>query len=88
MLSPEATDALIHTSKQRNNVGFDLTEREQEVLALVVKGQSNLEISNQLSISMATVKYHLTNIFSKLGAKNRVEATTIALKHHLVNQVN
>jgi DNA-binding CsgD family transcriptional regulator len=33
---------------------------------------------------MATVKYHLKNIYSKLGAKNRVEAATIALEHHLV----
>jgi NarL family two-component system response regulator LiaR len=85
-LAPEATEALINATRQKPGVGFDLTRREQEILALLVKGLSNLEISNQLSISIATVKYHLTNIFTKLGAKNRVEATTIALEHDLVNK--
>lgn len=84
MLSPEATEALIQDKKPKNGIGFDLTDRERQVLALLVNGNSNLEISNQLSISMATVKYHLTSIFTKLGAKNRVEAAIIALENHLV----
>ncbi|KPK08348.1 MAG: hypothetical protein AMJ56_11830 [Anaerolineae bacterium SG8_19] len=87
-LAPEATEALIQKTRQRPSVRFDLTDREREVLALLAQGLSNLEISNQLSISMATVKYHLTNIFTKLGAKNRVEAATIALEHNLVNKLN
>lgn len=85
MLAPEATEALIHMGQQRSDVGFDLTDREQEILTLLTRGLTNLEISNQLSITTATVKFHLTNIFSKLGAKNRVEAVTIALEHDLVN---
>lgn len=85
-LAPEATEALIRATRQGPGVGFDLTAREREVLALLVDGLSNLEISEQLSIGMATVKYHLTNIFTKLGAKNRVEATTIALEHNLVDK--
>ena len=87
-LAPEATEALIHAKYQKPGIGFDLTEKEREVLAFLVKGLSNLEIANQLSISTATVKYHLTNIFSKLGAKNRVEATTIALEYNLVEKNN
>jgi NarL family two-component system response regulator LiaR len=87
ILAPEATEALIQATRQTPGVGSDLTPRELEVLALLVNGLSNLEISAQLSISMATVKYHLTNIFTKLGAKNRVEAATIALEHNLVNQL-
>jgi len=87
-LAPEATEALIRSTRQRNEVGFDLTEREQEVLALLVAGSSNLEISQDLSIAMATVKFHLTNIFAKLGARNRVEAATIALEHHLLSKRN
>ena len=86
ILAPEATEALIQATRQRPGVGSDLTAREREVLALLVDGLSNLEIAEQLSIGMATVKYHLTNIFTKLGAKNRVEAATIALEHNLVNQ--
>jgi NarL family two-component system response regulator LiaR len=86
MLAPEATQALIHANHQRPSIGFDLTVKEREVLTWLVKGLSNLEISDQLSVSVATVKYHLTNIFSKLGANNRVEAVTIALEHNLVDK--
>ena len=86
VLAPEATEALIQAARQEDEVGFDLTPREREVLVLLVDGSTNREISQQLSIGMATVKYHLTNIFSKLGAKNRVEAVTIAIEHDLVNQ--
>lgn len=85
-LAPEATEALIHAVQERPGIGSDLTKREREVLALLVQGLSNPEISQQLSISMATVKYHLTNIFSKLGAKNRVDVATIALAHNLVDK--
>ena len=84
-LAPEATEALIESTRQRPDVGFDLTKREQEVLSLLVAGLSNRGIAEQLSLSMATVKFHLTNIFTKLGAKNRVEAATIALEYNLVN---
>jgi len=85
-LAPEATEALIQAARQRSGVGYDLTEREKEVLALLVNGRSNNEISNLLSISLTTVKYHLRNIYSKLDAKSRVEAVTIALEHHLVSK--
>ena len=84
MLSPEATEALIQPNSQGAGTEFDLTDREKEVLDLLAKGFSNLEISSQLSISIATVKYHLTSIFTKLGAKNRVEAVTIAIENNLV----
>ena len=87
-LAPEATEALIESTRLRPEVGFDLTKREQEVLSLLVAGLTNGEIAGQLSLSEATVKFHLTNIFSKLGAKNRVEAATIALEHDLVNKRN
>jgi NarL family two-component system response regulator LiaR len=86
MLSPEATEALIQTSSHGPGARFDLTERERQVLTLLAQGHSNLEISNRLSISTATVKYHLSSIFSKLEAKNRVEAVTIALEHNLVEK--
>jgi two-component system, NarL family, response regulator LiaR len=85
-LAPEATEALIKAARQKSGLGFDLTRREKEVLALLVKGQSNSEIAAALSISLATAKYHLGNIFSKLGAKSRVEAVTIALEHKLVEK--
>jgi NarL family two-component system response regulator LiaR len=88
MLAPEATKALIQTERQRPGLGSDLTETERKILAALVRGLSNQEISNQYSISVATVKYHLTNIFSKLGVRNRVEVTTLALEHNLVENPN
>jgi NarL family two-component system response regulator LiaR len=88
MLAPEATEALIQKSQQGSEAEFQLTDREQEILTALAKGLTNLEISDQLSISTATVKFHLTNIFTKLGAKNRVEAVAIALEHDLVNTHN
>lgn len=88
VFAPEATATLIHASDQSSGVGYDLTAREREVLVLLAQGLSNLEISVELSISMATVKYHLTNIFSKLGVNNRVEAVTTALEHKLVDSHN
>jgi NarL family two-component system response regulator LiaR len=85
-LAPEATEALINAARQKPGLGPDLTERELQVLTLLVRGQSNSEIATQFNISLATVKYHLSNIFNKLGAKSRVEAVTIALKHNLVEK--
>lgn len=84
-LAQEATEALIESTRQRTRVSYDLTMREEEVLALLVAGATNREIAKELLISEATVKFHITNIFTKLGAKNRVEAATIALDNHLVS---
>ncbi len=86
ILAPEATEALIQAARRGSEVEYHLTMREGEVMALLTNGYSNLEIAQQLSVSMATVKYHLTNIFAKLGAKNRVEAVAIALEYNLVDQ--
>jgi NarL family two-component system response regulator LiaR len=65
-------------------VAHGLTERELEVLGLVAQGKSNSDIALALFISIKTVKYHLTGIFSKLGVRNRTEAATFALSHGLV----
>lgn len=51
-----------------------LTEREEEILALVAEGQSNAQIAAALNLSENTVKFHLRNIFTKLGVSNRTEA--------------
>lgn len=83
-LAPEATQALIQAATQPPMPGHDLTEREREVLALLVKGLSNNEIAERLIVSISTVKYHVSGILSKLGAANRAEAVAMALQHHLV----
>jgi NarL family two-component system response regulator LiaR len=62
----------------------DLTRREQEVLALLVKGMSNPEIAERLVISRSTVKVHISSILSKLGVASRAEAISLALQNKLV----
>jgi DNA-binding NarL/FixJ family response regulator len=60
-----------------------LTARETEIIRGVATGQRNAEIAERLSISEATVKTHLTNIFQKLSIRDRVELTLYALRHGL-----
>jgi DNA-binding NarL/FixJ family response regulator len=61
-----------------------LTEREIDVLRLIGAGNSNKQIADQLSIGEATVKSHVTNILSKLGANDRAHAVTIGLKRGII----
>jgi DNA-binding NarL/FixJ family response regulator len=63
----------------------ELTERELEVLELIARGSSNREIAEQLFLSEATVKTHVTRIFSKLELRDRVQAVVLAYEHGLVS---
>ena len=57
-----------------------LSDREREVLQEMCKGKTNQEISTELCISESTVKFHINNIFSKLGVSDRTQAVLIAIK--------
>lgn len=61
-----------------------LSSREIDVLRLIAAGNSNKLIADQLSIGEATVKSHVTNILSKLGANDRAHAVTIGLKRGII----
>ena len=83
-LAPESAEALIHAAMHKNVIGHDLTEREQEIIALLVEGLSNPEIAERLFVSRSTVKFHVSNVLSKLGAESRTEAVAIAIQNHIV----
>ena len=83
-LAPEAAQALIQSTRKPQSPGYDLTERELEVLALMVEGLSNPEIADRLVVSRSTAKFHVSNVLSKLGVASRTEAVSLALKHHLI----
>ena len=84
-LAPEAARVLIQATRPAAEPAHDLTEREREVLNLVVQGQSNQQIAEAMVISIATVKAHVSNILSKLGVTSRAEAIAYAIKHKLVS---
>lgn len=72
---------------RRKSKAFGLTRREIEIVRSVVAGYSNREIAARSSITENTVKSHLTHIFNKLGASNRVELALFAAHHRLIDGV-
>jgi NarL family two-component system response regulator LiaR len=83
-LSPEAVQALVDATNQPPAPGMDLTEREREVLALMVEGLNNTQIAGRLVVSRSTIKTHVSHILSKLGVASRSEAVALALRSGLV----
>jgi NarL family two-component system response regulator LiaR len=83
-LSPEAAQALVQTANQPPAPGLDLTEREREVLTLMIDGLNNTQIAGRLSVSQSTIKSHVSNILSKLGAASRTEAVALALRNRII----
>jgi two-component system nitrate/nitrite response regulator NarL len=63
---------------------FSLTKREREILGLTAEGLSNKLIAKQLWVTEQTVKFHLSNIYSKLGVSNRTAASRVAQLHRLL----
>ena len=79
-ITPEvALDVALHAADEA------LSEREIEVLRHVADGRANKEIAFQLSVSENTVKGHLKTIFSKLGARDRTHAVTLALRRGIIS---
>jgi NarL family two-component system response regulator LiaR len=84
-LAPEATEVLIQATRNRaDKPDYGLTAREREVLALMVDGLSNAEIAERLVVTVATVKFHVRGILSKLEVSSRTEAVSLAWQHNLV----
>jgi DNA-binding CsgD family transcriptional regulator len=66
----------------------NLTAREVEVLRLIGAGATNKEIATHLVVSVATAERHVANIYTKIGVRNRAEATAFALRHGLARSGN
>jgi DNA-binding NarL/FixJ family response regulator len=92
LLDPSVTRRLIHEFAQRPQPPQPrevpelraLTDREREVLELVGRGLSNLEIAQRLVVSPATAKTHVTRILSKLRARDRAQLVVLAYESGLV----
>jgi DNA-binding NarL/FixJ family response regulator len=86
----QALEGNIHTAigldneQQSGAKALGLTEREITILGALARGLSNDEIAKEFWVAPQTVKFHLTNIYRKLGVKNRTEATRLAYQHGLV----
>ena len=76
----------LETARRRSKA-FGLTRRELEIVRAVVSGYTNKEIAERFTISENTVKRHLTHIFNKLGASNRVELALFTAHHRLLDGI-
>jgi two-component system, NarL family, response regulator LiaR len=84
-LAPEAANVLIQATRTpETRLGDDLTEREREVLSLMVEGLNNQQIAERLVVGLSTVKSHVSNVLSKLSASSRTEAVSFALKNSIL----
>ena len=84
----ETVRPLIDSSKAAGGkLAFGLTAREQSVVTMVMSGRSNREIADKCTVSEETIKHHLTHIFEKMGASNRLELAMIATQHGIRSAV-
>ena len=83
-LAPEAAEVLIKAATHKDEPDPGLTDRELDILRLMVDGLSNPEIAKKLFVSRSTVKFHVSNVLMKLGATSRTEAVSMALHEKLV----
>ncbi|MGB8647692.1 MAG: response regulator transcription factor [Anaerolineae bacterium] len=83
--APDGVSSLADNDERDADLIEPLSERELEVLRLIVRGLANKQIAAQLFITEHTVKFHIRAILGKLGAANRTEAVTLALQKGLVS---
>jgi NarL family two-component system response regulator LiaR len=84
-LSPEVTQALVRARARTPDQRIELKDRELEVLTLLVKGLTNPQIAENLSLSVSTIKFYVSCILEKLNVDTRTEAVAWAIQHDLVH---
>lgn len=84
MLDRKAIAGLLRHVSESEGHSVELTSRECEILDLVAQGFTNGDIADQVSLSPDTVKSHLSNIRSKLGASSRSQALAVAMRSGLI----
>jgi NarL family two-component system response regulator LiaR len=82
-LAPEATEALVRAATNPHRADQELTPRENEILSMLAAGLSNHEIAHKMGLSRSTVKFHVSNILSKLHVSSRTGAVAVSLQNNL-----
>ena len=80
LLNPEIVQALLQLNKPSSQSMYELSKRQQEVLALLALGLSNEAIAQRMKLSPSTIRHHVTQVLNKLGVTNRTAAATRALQ--------
>ncbi len=93
MIAPSVAGGLLarlrrHGSREplEHPLKSQLTEREHEVLKLLVEGCDNIEIGVRLHLSPSTIKHHVSSILLKLGVDNRIQAAVLAVRRGLIDE--
>lgn len=91
-LDPSTTTRLLSQvrkaeRKAKENAFRDFSDREMDVLVPLARGKTNAEIGEILNLGEKTVGNYISNMFNKLGVKNRIELAAYAYKHHLFEQI-
>lgn len=84
-LAPEATQALMNATSRHVEPVIELTQREKEVLEMMITGLNNPDIASKLIVSRSTVKFHVSSILGKLGVSSRTEAVSMALQKKIID---
>ena len=84
LLQPVTASRLVDTSD--SNQGAALTERELEVLQLLADGKRDKEVADELIVSVRTVRFHVENLYQKLGVRNRTEAVRVATERDILTR--
>ncbi|HEY9767346.1 MAG TPA: DNA-binding response regulator [Coleofasciculaceae cyanobacterium] len=82
--SLESWNAAVDISQQELSNKLELTQREQEVLELLMKGRSNIEIGHRLHLSHRTIEKYVSSLLRKSERNNRIELIRYAMEYHLV----